>query len=441
MPNNTPIPDAAAVAAHNADIARKMASQDISGKPTATGEFGDAQTALDDLASKIQPKDQAPPDDTTPPPAPDSEAAKAAAEAKAKTESEAAAKKAAEEPHIKRAEEFFKDSPTLPPNASPKSADAFSAIKVKAAQEISRLEQELADLKTKAEQSKNPTPEQLQQQKELEDLKQWRAKIDVEVDPKFKSFDKTIESTRDFIYAQLEQNPAITPEMIAQIKKYGGPDQIKLDKLFDVLKDPTLQRIVEAKVAEIKMAEYEKTRAIKSAKENVTQYLQDREKAITSQTTERSAATEKNLVGMLSQLDWFKDQQAAANADEASKKSVEDHNQWLTRLKGEIKAAMSEDTPEMRAVLITGMAQLFKLQRELPTVKAERDSLLKERDEIKAKWEKVKDSSRSRLEQSGAPPGGIQNQPKPIDVHTRPSDAIDALAKQIMEQKRAAAGQ
>ena len=267
-------------AAHNAEVVAKQKAQDIAGHSTTTGEFGDATDALDKLAAEVKPKPEA-----------DVVAdEKAAAEAAAKPDPAAeAAAKAAEE-LARKADEFFKDSPKLPPGASPKSSEAFSTIKQKAAQEISAREQQIEDLKKQLEDAKRPGTDQLTKDKELEELRAWRAKLDVDSDPKFKEHDKAIEQSREFIYAQLAQNPSVTPEILAQIKKHGGPDKIDLVKFFGAVNDPTLQRLVESKVADIQMAKYNKDQAIKAAKENIGEYVKERQESTTKAATESQQA-------------------------------------------------------------------------------------------------------------------------------------------------------
>jgi hypothetical protein len=436
MPEDTTpkgIPDPAA---NNAAVARQQAAQDIAGQSTVTGEFGDASSALDKLAESVVPV--APDSNTTPPETkPEGVTPDPAAEAAAKAATEAAAK-AAEE--LKKADEFFKDSPKLPPNASPKSSEAFSTIKIKAAQEISAREQKIADLEKKLAESGKPSTDQLEKEKEAEELRQWRAKLDVEFDPKFKEYDKNIEKQREFIYAQLLQNPAIKPEVIDQIKKYGGPEKVNMVKIFEAVGDPTLQRLVEAKIADIQMAHYEKTNAIKSAKENLTQYLETRQQESTKTQIARSQETQTQLEGMLGNLDWFKEKQAEASADEATKKEAAEHNEFLGKLKGELKAALQDDSPQMKAIQITGLAQLFHLQRRVPALEAKLAAAEKQLSETTAKWEAVKASGRSRLHESAAPAGGIPVQKAGVDVNQRAGDALDAIAKQVMEEQAAKAG-
>lgn len=439
-------------AAHNAEIARKVKDQDISGKPTATGEFGEATEALDKLAAQVTPK---------PDPVPDP--AKAAEEAEAKKKAAAASTAAAapdpagkkadavqpspedkekadrEAQALKRAEELFKGSPSLPPNASPKSAEAFAAIKIKAASELSAREQEIEALKKQLEEAKKPSPEQLQKEKELEDHRQWRLKMDVDFDPKFKEFDKQIEQSREFIYAQLAKSPVITKEVLDKIKSFGGPDKVDMTKIFESVKDGTLQRLVEAKIADIEVSKYNKEQAVNAAKSNLGKYIETRQAEVAQMSQASRKATEASLSQMLGSLDWFSEKKADSAADDAAKKDIADHNKFVTELKQQIEAAKNDDTPEMRAILITGMAQLFNLQRRLPALEAALSAKTKELEEIKTKWEAVKSSTRSRLQESQAPAGGMPAAKPGLDVNQRSADALDDIARRVMEEKARAA--
>jgi hypothetical protein len=431
------------LAAHNAEVARKVRDQDISGKPTATGEFGDAQTALDELASKVpehkpevvppvepkitEPKSGEPKTPEAKPTEPKIPEPKST-EPGAPTPEEAAINK--------RAEELFKSAPTLPPNASPKSAEAFSRIKIHAAQEISAREQEIEKLKQQVEAAKNPTTDQLEKDKELEELRQWRQKLDVDFDPKFKEHDKTISQQREFIYAQLSKSPVITPEVINQIKKYGGPDMIDMGKLLTSVKDPTIQRLVESKLADIEVAKYNREQAVTSAKTNLGQYLQERQTALAQAQTAELTATATALDGLLGKLDWFAEKPIVDGADEATKKEATEHNKFLTDLRTQVAEATKDNSPQMRAILITGMAQLFNLQRRVPALEAKLAASEKLAKEATDKYERIRNSSRSRLEESQASPNGGAAPPKAgVDVNQRPGDALDDIARRVMEEK------
>jgi hypothetical protein len=430
----------------NADLAAKVAAQDIMGHSTAADPSGDAGDALDQLAKRAEETSKKAAEVKT---AEDESAAKEAADKAAtevETPEEKAAKEAASEAASKsatseeeRVKTMFKDAPALPQGAAPKSSEAFATVKLIAAREVAKVESEL--LKTKEElaaikkSAANPTTEQLEKEKELAELREWRGKLDVDFDPKFKEFDKTIESARDFIYAQLQKSPVVTPEILSKIKQFGGPDKTNLSKVFEAMGDPTLQRVIESKVADILHARYNKEQAVQTAKQNFTEYAKARESELNQSVTGHVTQTKAQLDNMLPNLGWFKEKELAKDATPQVKADVEDHNKFVTELRPQLDAALADDSPAMRAILITGMAQLFNTQREKAKVDAQLAVITKERDSLQAKFDKVKNSSRSRLNESGANPGAVPPPAKKPD-HTVPvGDALDAIAKQVMEER------
>lgn len=341
-----------------------------------------------------------------------------------------------------RAEAIFKDTPQLPAGASPKASESFAAIKAQAVKEISQREAELEKLRTdKAaleEKLKNPIPPEIE--KELEDHRTWRAKLDVDADPKFKEFDKTISASHEFIYAQLQKSPVVTPEIIAQIKSHGGPEFVQMGKLFEAIKDSTMQRLIESKLADIEMAKFNKDQAIKTTKDNIQKYIGDKAAAFTTAATQHTTVTKQKVEQLLGQLPWNKEKTVASTADAATKKAAEDYNEFLKTTRQQLADALHDDTPEMRAILLTGTAQLFHLQREHASTEAQLAAVIKELAETKAQWEKVKAASTTRLRESAANPGAtIPPKPASEQVNVRPGDALDALAQQVMAT-RAAAG-
>lgn len=430
----------------NAEIAAKVAAQDIMGQSNSANPAGDAGSALDALAKQHDEdaKKAAEAAAAAPEvPAEETPEAKATREADEAAAAKVAADKAAADaanPALDKAKDLFKDTPNLPPGASPKSSEAFATVKLKAAQEIAARETELGKLRDELaaikKQAGQPTTEQLEKEKELEDHRAWRAKLDVDFDPKFKEFDKTVEQNREFIYAQLKKSPMVTDAIIEQIKKFGGPDKTNMSKLFESIGDPTIQRVIESKVSDILMADYAKTQAINKAKENLTQYLADREGQAKSSATAHVSATKAALDSMIPNLSWFKDESPKADADPAEKTRVQEHNQFVGQLREQLNDALTDDSPQMRAVLITGMAQLFHTQRVNASLTAKLASTEKTLTELQAKHAKVVSASRSRLNESNAPTNTPPPQVKTNQFTTPAGDALDSIAKQVMEERQ-----
>jgi hypothetical protein len=459
-PDQTGFPDAGE---NNKKVADQLESQDINGKSNApTAEVhkatGDVLDAL--LKEKEQAANEG--DETAKKAAAEkAEADKKAAEEKAKQEAEAndpakkaereAAEKAAAEKATaekSKADDLFKDSPALPPNASPKSSEAFAAIKLKATQEVSARDQRISELEAKNKEleekvntTKAVTPEV---ERELKTLREWQAKLDVELDPKFKEYTKTIETDREFIYAQLRKSPLVTDKVIEKIKSHGGPENVQLEKIFAEIGDKTIQTLVESKIASIETAKFNRDQAIKAAKENISGYMADREKQWQQSATQHNDDTKSILEkDLLPKLDYLKTQSVKPGADEATKKAVEAHNKWVGETLGLVNAALADDSPDMRAVMIVGMAQLLHLKPQLAAAETKVAKLEKELAEANQKIAEFKGASVSRLRESAVPPGGKLPEAKQTEndiFNTRAGDALDKIAAGIQEERARAAG-
>ena len=425
-------------AAHNAEIKAKLEAQGAETVGGATAEeLQHSSDALDALAAAVVEKKA----DPAPEPEPKIEPGvaqngevvpdAAATEAAAKVEADRVAT-------TKRSDEFFKDSPALPPGASPKASEAFTAVKVKAAQEIVAREAQLAEVQKKldaaeAKLAEGPSPELA---KELEEHRQWRAKLDVDADPKFKEFDKQVSASQEFIYAQLRKSAAITPEIIEQIKKLGGPENVNLDKIFAAVKDATLQRLVESKVADIEMAKFNKEQAITDTKKNIEKYVADQRKSYEENVGSHNKVTQQHFTQLAAKIPWFAEKPVDSKADEPTRKAAEAHNTFLKETKAQLAEALKDDSAEMRAIMLAGIAQLLYLQKIRTGELAAAAAVKKALDEANAKLEKFTTASVSRLRETGAAPGGQTNgKPKTMDLSGNASSALDAIATQINEER------
>jgi hypothetical protein len=187
--------------------------------------------------------------------------------------------------------------------------------------------------------------------------------------------------------------------------------------------------LVESKVADIEMAKYNKEQQIKATKENIGSYLQERQKTLQNNVNAHLTQTSQRLEGLTKELDWLKEDPK----DKA-------HNDFVAQTRQQMEAALHDPSPEMHAILITGMAQLFNLQRVDAQKTAQIATLEKQLADVTAKFEKVKNAGRSRLEESNAPASGRPAPPKPEDQFTtKAADALDALARQVVQTRAAAA--
>lgn len=437
--------------ANNAAVAATLAAQDINTKSSVSSSEDQRGTfaALDELAKAkseenaknaeeapvVTPKAGETPATADPAPAPKPDSTPVVVpEATPET---IAAKKVSDE--------LFKDV-QLPTNRSPKSAEAFATVKERAAREIENRDRALIDLQAQLKDAEaklqNPVPEEIE--KELKELREWRAKLDVDADPKFKEFDQKVAGTEDFIYAQLRKSPVVTDEIIADIKKYGGPANVNLNKLWAAVNDPTLQRIVESRIAEIEQVKFTKEEAIKATKANVSEYVANRAKEFETSKSAHNSETEKCLAEVTGKLTWLRPVVADPKAADKAKAEADaaDHNKFVAEVKGQLDAASKDDSPQMRAILLAGMAQLLQYQRSYEVKKTALAVAEKQVAELTAKLDRFKGASASRIRESAAAPGGKPTE-KPASesdiFHTDTKSALNNIAKQIMEEKARAA--
>jgi hypothetical protein len=332
------------------------------------------------------------------------------------------------------------DGIELPPKASPRSAEAFASIKIKAAQEIAKRDEELSKVKADLEEVRKVTANALtpELEKEINELREFRVKLDIEADPKFKEFDRRAEGAANFIYSRLKANGVVTDEIIKSIKGYGGPANVDMEKIFEKITDPQLKRLVENKLVEIETAAFDKEQAIDRAKADVHGYVTERQKQNEQVGQAHQSATKAQLDTMMQNMKWLAPRKTEAGAKDEEKKAVETHNAFVKELNAEIGEALKDDSAQMRATLIAGTAQLLYLQQVHSAAlgkTAELERQLVAANDFIAKYKRA---SGSGLKESAAPPSGkVAEVRNVVDFNTPPTQSLDDLAKKIMDERRA----
>lgn len=360
-------------------------------------------------------------------------------EAAAAEKVEAAAKAAAAEP-TKPAEAEVKykwDEVQLPPGAKAKSGEAFATVKNLAKEQALADARALAELKAerdalaeKAAAAGQLTPEVA---KELEELRTFRAKLDVEADPKFKEYETKVNENVELIYAKLKSTGS-TDEVIAAIKKMGGPGEVDWDKLVEEGKLPaSVKRYVEGKIFENEDLTERKKKALEAAKATASEYVKTKAESSTKEIENRRAGVEKKVAELSPNIEWLKEKKPAAGAKPEEVAAAEAHNKRAAEIKATMQEAIQNDTPEMKGLLVLGIAQLQRVNGELEALKAssaaEKTRLESELKVLTEKYNKVKNSSTGRISSSAPAPGDA---PKPAKVNLTEdsSEAIDRLYKE-----------
>lgn len=452
--------DKEAIAKNNAEVIAAQAAQDISGKGTAPELGVSTGSALDKLRETAiaQKKAEAgelpePPKPTAPaatpevtpkpaaPAAPEPSEADKLAKAKADADAELKRKQEAETEALKQqADELFKNVAPLPPNSSPAAGESFKALKQQAATQIRDLSKQVEDLtKAKAEleeKTKNPIPQEVSQ--ELEDLRQFRARLDIETDPKWKQFDAKVAQENEFIYAQLKKSE-IPEKTIEEIKKLGGPVKVNMEKILVAVTDPVTRQVITSKLADIEVAGYQKEQAIQKAKADTQKYIEERQREWEETATSHNSATKKAIDGIVSKVPWLNKVQVDLKADESKRKEAEAHNAYAEAMRKELDLAAGDDSAEMRATLLVGMVNLFRLQTAhdllVKDSKAKEDESAKKITELTATVERLKAAGTTRL-RTTVPPAGGATAPVTASVNERPGDALDRIRAQKIQQQQ-----
>lgn len=366
---------------------------------------------------------------------------KAAADEKAAAE----AKKAEEAAATKPAETEVKykwDEVSLPPGAKAKSGEAFATVKSLAKEQALADARALAELKSErdqlAEKVKNAgqlTPEIA---KELEDLRSFRAKLDVEADPKFKEFEAKVNDNVELIYSKLISTGS-TPEVVEAIKKMGGPAEVNWDKLVEEGKLPEMvKRYVEGKLFENEDLIERKKKALEVAKAGAAEYVKSRAESSVKDVQARRAGVEKKIAELSPNIEYLAEKKAPAGAKPEEVAVVEAHNKRAAEIRATMQEAVENDSPEMKGLLILGIAQLQRVNGDFDAFKAkaaaEKSALEVELKTVKDKLEKVKRSSTGRIS-SSAPDGDTAPKPK-VNPHVSGEESIEALYKEALAKQQ-----
>jgi hypothetical protein len=329
------------------------------------------------------------------------------------------------------------DAIQLPPYSKPKTNDSFEALKKLARERVSAAEQEREALKKERDELAaklgNGLPVEIE--KELKELRGFRNKMDVEADPAFKTYDKTVEENNESIYSRMKSE-GFTDANIAEIKKLGGPLNIDWESLTKHM-SPSLKRFVDAKLVENETLSDKKKRALEDAKKNADEYLRNKEESQTQSAEKHNKEVELKVKELVPQLGWLEERKPKDGATEADKAAVTRHNALVKEANDFLSEAISTNTPELRSLLAVGYVQLLKSKSDYAQLKSETDEkiksleadLKKERDLL----DKVKKSSTSRLQQAETPDKTTNPTTDNINIH--PSQALDNLMKERFAQK------
>lgn len=325
------------------------------------------------------------------------------------------------------------DAVELPPHTKPKTAESFFKLKEVARAKVSTLEKERDDLKNKLSTAEAKAKEGLspEQKKEVEELRAFRQKMDVEADPAFKDYDAKVKNNIDSIYSRLEAN-GFDKAAIERVKELGGPAGVNWDGLTGKISS-TLKRYIEGKLFENEDLAEKKKSAIETAKKNANEYLQGRESAMAKR--DDDLVTEANKTWseeILPKMAWLK---VADVEKEKDKDQAVAHNKLVEQINGDIKEALADNSPRMKALLIAGYANSQKMRWEFDRLKSGTDAkiaaLEKELSEAKGMVERIKKSSPGRVNSNAPANGGTNN--KKASINADPGENLDRMLEEQLK--------
>lgn len=373
----------------------------------------------------------------------DSEAAKVKADADAaKVKADADAKLAAggtppisENPPKDKYEDIV-----LPPYTKPKAAEAFATVKNLAREQAAADAKIIAELTAEKEKlteaSKAAGKLSPEVEKELEELRAFRAGLDVEADPKFKEWDVKVNENVDSIYSKLK-SAGVADEVITKIKEMGGPGEVEWDSLSDKL-PAQVKRYIEGKLFENEDLIERKKRALETAKSKAAEYVKSKAEASVNEVAARRKGVESKVAELSPKIEWLQEKKAAADAKPEDKAAVDAHNKRVVEIRATMNEAIENDSPEMKGLLILGIAQLQRVNGELEALKAssaaEKTVLETKLKEVTEKLDKIKKSGTPRISTS-APAPGTEVKPAKVDYS---EDSSAALDRQLKEAQAAA---
>jgi hypothetical protein len=308
----------------------------------------------------------------------------------------------------------------LPPHAKPASYKAFDEIKRVAREEIAAVRKELDEVKTKLpkEGQKILDP---QIEKELEDLRAFRAAHDYTRTPEFeKNFVTPIAENETALFAKLKQ-VGFTDEKIAEVKKIGV-DRLDWDAVFEKLPQTSklsLQSLLltREQLNEKKIAEEGKAKAAP------TEYAKKQQEVSARKQAEEQAEVLAAAGEVLDKVDWLKEKTVPVDATEEQRKQLETDNTFVREQKARYDALLKDRSGYTHGALVSAAIAAYQFRRDLDAFKTRAETAEAELAKVK------KASSTARAARSAPPPGRGPAKPFTLIKHT--GDALDELRAQV----------
>ncbi|NBW10611.1 MAG: hypothetical protein EBR82_21560 [Caulobacteraceae bacterium] len=286
------------------------------------------------------------------------------------------------------------DAVKLRSDASQKTKDTFANLKEISSARIKEKNEEIARIKAEQqaaieaakqaaiEEAKKQAvlPEDLQ--KEIDELRQLRARVDVESDPKFKEqFDSKKDSNYEAIYKELALY-GLKESELKVLRKIGESEKIEnITEMAEKLPPASRMRI-EAKLFDNLNLSDARDKALKDARDRAQQIWQEREGQTKAQLETAKAEREK-AVSSFKSHEIFKKSEIPANTPPEQRKKLEASNQHREKLQKLYDEVVNDDTPMAKAEAAFGLVLAHQFKSELDVTKSELAAAKKELEGIK----------------------------------------------------------
>ena len=227
-------------------------------------------------------------------------------------------------------------------------------------------------------------------QKELDDHRQWRAKLDIDADPEFKKFDKQVATNDSLIFDTLK-TAGMSDEQIKKVKDIGTAALNWAPILAKMSEED--KSLVTLKIAENRGILHVKKQAQDEARVNIQDYLAKRDPnsraALTVEANELVAHSKEYL----SDQEWFYKKEIPATATAEEKRVLERHNQVAGEAFDMLKEALGDRSLKMKAQLAIGTIKALQLHYKLEDAAAQIAGLEKKLVEKEDHISKVRKAS------------------------------------------------
>lgn len=286
-----------------------------------------------------------------------------------------------------KAEEDPFDKVKLRSDASQKTKDTFEQLKKEARERLAaekaereRIAREYEEFKAKAP-VENKLPEDVE--KELKELREFRATFDIERDPEFqKKFDTRKSENYESIYSVLKGHQL--PDSEIEVLRKMSEDE-RMEAISDLLeKLPQTSRLkIQAKFVENVSVDDERNRALSEARSRADTILKERaaEPAKKQESFYNEVATHaKNLA---SSVEFFNKVEIAPDTPPAEKARLEKQNKVAAQLQDLYVRVLADESPKAKAESALGLVYAHQLRSQLDDAQARVQQLEKEIADIK----------------------------------------------------------